>query len=153
MLAILTTHPIQYQVPLWQALARNGRVPFEVWYTSDHGAKPARDTGFGRTFSWDIDVLADYPYRFLQGAEGAPLSPFWKCRLQERLRDRLWASGATALWMQGWQVPAYWQALREARTAGVEVWLRAESNALAPQPHWKKAPEKYPATVAFHSSR
>jgi len=27
MLAILTTHPIQYQVPLWQALARDGRVP------------------------------------------------------------------------------------------------------------------------------
>ena len=26
MLAILTTHPIQYQVPLWQALARDGRL-------------------------------------------------------------------------------------------------------------------------------
>ena len=36
------------------------------------------------------------------------------------------ASGAAALWIQGWQVAAYWQALREARQADVEVWLDAE---------------------------
>ena len=43
MVAILTTHPIQYQVPLWQALARDGRVPFEVWYLTNHGAEISRD--------------------------------------------------------------------------------------------------------------
>ena len=36
MLIVLTTHPIQYQVPLWQALAKDGRVPFEVWYLTHH---------------------------------------------------------------------------------------------------------------------
>ena len=42
MLAILTTHPIQYQVPMWQALARDTSVPFEVWYLSEH-ADPCGD--------------------------------------------------------------------------------------------------------------
>ena len=41
MLAILTTHPIQYQVPLWKALAKDGRVPFEVWYLTKHGIQPS----------------------------------------------------------------------------------------------------------------
>jgi glycosyltransferase involved in cell wall biosynthesis len=139
MLAILTTHPIQYQVPLWQALAQDGRVPFEVWYLTDHGIRPTRDREFGQTFSWDIDTLSGYPYRFLSTVEGSTPAAFWKCRLSERLRDRLRASGATALWIQGWQVAAYWQAVREARTAGVEVWLRGESNDLAPHPFWKRA--------------
>lgn len=138
MLAILSTHPIQYQVPLWQALARDGRVPFEVWYVTDFGTRPSRDREFGQTFSWDIETLAGYPHRFLDAAEGATPASFRKCRLRERLRDRLRTSGATALWIQGWNVAAYWQAVREARAAGVEVWLRGESNDLAPRPLWKQ---------------
>jgi glycosyltransferase involved in cell wall biosynthesis len=138
MLAILTTHPIQYQVPIWQALAKAGQVPFEVWYLTDHGMNPSRDTQFGKTFSWDIDMLSGYPYRFIETAPGAsPVTP-WKCRLREPLRERLRRSGAKALWIQGWQVAAYWQAVREAKAAGAEVWLRAESNDLARTPLWKR---------------
>jgi glycosyltransferase involved in cell wall biosynthesis len=37
--------------------------------------------------------------------------------------------GADVLWIQGWQVAAYWQAVFEARHAGIEVWLRGETNA------------------------
>jgi len=136
MLAILTTHPIQYQVPLWQALERDGRVPFEVWYLTDHGTRCSRDRDFGRTFAWDIDTLSGYTHRFLEVDQRATPSSFWRCRLRERLRDRLKASQASALWIQGWQVAAYWQAVREARSAGVEVWLRGESNDLAPQQRW-----------------
>jgi glycosyltransferase involved in cell wall biosynthesis len=138
MLAILTTHPIQYQVPLWQALARDGRVPFEVWYLTGHGTRRSMDREFGRTFAWDIDTLFGYTHRFLDVDKRATPSNFWKCRLRERLRDRLRASYASALWIQGWQVAAYWQAVREARSAGVEVWLRGESNNLAPQPPWRR---------------
>jgi glycosyltransferase involved in cell wall biosynthesis len=138
MLAILSTHPIQYQVPLWQTLARDGRVPFEVWYLTDHGTRRSRDREFGQTFAWDIETLSGYTYRFLHVGQGATPSSFWRCRLRERLRDRLRDSQVSALWIQGWQVAAYWQAVREARSAGVEVWLRGESNDLAPQPPWKR---------------
>src|SRR5215210_6114334 len=87
MLVILTTHPIQYQVPLWQALARDGRVPFEVWYLTDHGTRTTHDREFGQRFAWDIDTLTGYPHRFLKTAHGASPGSFWKCRLKERLRD------------------------------------------------------------------
>lgn len=139
MLAILTTHPIQYQVPIWQALAKDGRVPFEVWYLTDFGTKPSFDRDFGKTFSWDIDTLSGYPHRFIQTPEGASPVTAWRCHLREPLRDRLRQAGAKALWIQGWQVVAYWQAAREAGAAGVELWLRAESNDLAPPaPPWKR---------------
>jgi len=138
MLAIVTTHPIQYQVPLWRALAKHGRIPFEVWYLTNFGIQPSLDLEFGKTFSWDIETLAGYPYRFIETAEGATPVSFWKCRLRERLRDRVHESGAKAVWIQGWQVAAYWQAAWAAKAAGAEVWLRAESNDLAASQWWKR---------------
>ncbi|MFN0076469.1 MAG: glycosyltransferase family 4 protein [Prosthecobacter sp.] len=138
MLAILTTHPIQYQVPIWQALARDGRVPFEVWYMSDHATRVSHDVEFGTKFAWDIDLLSGYPHQFLQVPDKVHPASFWHCRMKERLRDRLRANGVKVLWIQGWQVAGYWQAVHEARCAGVEIWLRGESNDLAPVSGWKK---------------
>jgi glycosyltransferase involved in cell wall biosynthesis len=139
MLIILSTHPIQYQVPLWQALARDGRVPFEVWYLCDHGTRVSHDEEFGTQFAWDLDMLAGYPYQFLKTPDDVTPASFWKCRMKESLRERLRSSGARVLWIQGWQVAGYWQAVHEARCAGVKVWLRGESNDLAPAPAaWKQ---------------
>jgi glycosyltransferase involved in cell wall biosynthesis len=142
MLVILTTHPIQYQIPLWQALARDGRVPFEVWYLTDHGVQVSLDKEFGKAFTWDLNTLESYPYRFLKTAPGATPGSFWKCRLVEPLADLLRASGAKVLWVQGWQVAAYWQSVWSAKQAGIEVWLRGESNDLAPPPLWKQSIKK-----------
>jgi glycosyltransferase involved in cell wall biosynthesis len=138
MLAIVTTHPIQYQTPIWLALAKDGSVPFEVWYLTDHGMRPSLDQEFGKTFAWDIETLYGYPYRLLTTARRASPTSFWHCRLVERLEDRVRRSGVKAVWIQGWQVAAYWQAVRHAKAAGAEAWLRAESNDLAPKPAWKR---------------
>ncbi|MFL6212863.1 MAG: glycosyltransferase family 4 protein [Blastocatellia bacterium] len=139
MLAILTTHPIQYQVPLWQALAQDGRVPFEVWYLTRHGIEVSPDREFGQSFAWDLDTLQGYPHRFLNTASEATPASFWKCRMAEPLADLLRSRGVRALWVQGWQVAAYWQAVWAAKRAGVDVWLRGESNDLAPTPRAKQA--------------
>ncbi|HEY5402898.1 MAG TPA: glycosyltransferase family 4 protein [Pyrinomonadaceae bacterium] len=132
MLAILSTHPIQYQVPLWQALAKDGSVPFEVWYLSDHGSRPSFDIEFQRQFSWDIDMFAGYQSRLLTVNDGHDVARFAKLRLNEPLGKRLHDNKVKALWIQGWQVTAYWQAVWQAAEADVPVWLRGESNDLAP---------------------
>jgi glycosyltransferase involved in cell wall biosynthesis len=138
MLAILATHPIQYQVPLWQGLAEGGRVPFEVWYLTGHGARISHDVGFGHSFAWDLDMLSGYPHRFLDVVPGATPNSFWKCRASESLTERMRDSKVKAVWIQGWQVAGYWQAVLAAKKIGTEVWLRAESNDLAPRPFWKR---------------
>lgn len=142
MLAILSTHPIQYQVPLWQALAKEGSVPFEVWYLTDHGVEPSYDRQFGKSFAWDLDVLSGYTHRFLKVNNSTNVSSFSKLRLAERLRPLLREREVSALWLQGWQVWAYWQAASQAHAAGVPVWLRGETNDLATTPLWKKPLKK-----------
>jgi hypothetical protein len=134
MLIILTSHPIQYQAPLWRALAQDGRVPFEVWFMCDHAVKESHDVEFGNRFAWDIDVLEGYPHRFLKNPGNVHPASFWKCRIHEPLQTLLKERGASALWIQGWQVFGYWQAAAAARRAGVDLWLRGESNDLAPPP-------------------
>ncbi|MBD0370043.1 MAG: glycosyltransferase [Pyrinomonadaceae bacterium] len=138
MLAILTTHPIQYQVPLWQALARDGSVPFEVWYLSDHGVKPSFDVEFKKSFAWDLDMLAGHPHRFLKVNSDANVDRFNKLRLVEPLEKVFREKNVRALWVQGWQVRAYWQAVWQAHAAGIPIWLRGESNDLQPTPPMKK---------------
>jgi glycosyltransferase involved in cell wall biosynthesis len=142
MLAIITTHPIQYQVPLWQALAREGQVPFEVWYLTSHATQTSHDREFGKSFAWDLDMLSGYPHRLLTPIEGATPNSFWKCCVRESLVDRMRAAGAKAVWIQGWQVAGYWQAVWAAKKIGAEVWLRGESNDLAPTSFGKQLLKK-----------
>lgn len=136
MLIILTTHPIQYQVPLWQRLAADGRIDFQVWYMSDHALRPSFDREFGQTFAWDLDLTAGYSHRFID-APRHDITSFLGARLIDFDRD-LRAAGATALLVNGWQTAAYWDAIWAAYRIGVPVWLRAESNDLRRTPLWKR---------------
>jgi Glycosyl transferases group 1 len=59
-LGVLATHPIQYQAPLYQEIARRGMVDLEVAFLSSGGAQPVHDPGFGVMLAWDIDLLSGY---------------------------------------------------------------------------------------------
>jgi glycosyltransferase involved in cell wall biosynthesis len=59
-LGVLATHPIQYQAPLYQELARRDVVQLDVAFLSSEGARPFQLPGFGVTVAWDIDLLGGY---------------------------------------------------------------------------------------------
>jgi len=128
-LAILTTHPIQYQVPVWKTLAARGTVPFKVFYMCDQGLEARFDPGFGKSLSWNIDLLGGYESEFLNTHKHRRLDSFWDLRLKRGFGNALRGMGADVLWIQGWQVAAYWQAVLEAQRAGITVWLRGDTNA------------------------
>jgi glycosyltransferase involved in cell wall biosynthesis len=133
MLAILATHPVQYQIPLWQLLAKDGKVPFEVWYLTRHGTDRSLDREFGREFAWDLNTLEGYPHRFLRISAGASPNTPLRCRISESLPNLFRETKTRAILVMGWQVAAYWQAVWAAHRAGVQVWLRGESNIMRKQ--------------------
>jgi glycosyltransferase involved in cell wall biosynthesis len=59
-LGVLATHPIQYQAPLYQELARRDVVDLDVAFLSSKGASPFHHPDFGVTVAWDIDLLGGY---------------------------------------------------------------------------------------------
>jgi hypothetical protein len=123
----MTSHPIQYQVPLWRALKKSGRIPFQVWYLTDHGVNVSKDVDFGESFAWDMDMLSGYEHRFLDVATDWDLKRFRGVRLRERLADRVRKERVRSLWVEGWRFQVFWDAVRLGNCCGVPVWLRGDS--------------------------
>jgi glycosyltransferase involved in cell wall biosynthesis len=127
-LTVLSTHPIQYQVPLWQALAARNKIPLHVLYMSEQGLRSRFDPGFGRELEWDIDLLGGYDHQFVDVSTGSSQDSFFWLRLKPGFGDILRGLDTRVLWTQGWQVAAYWQAVWAAHRVQTSVWLRGETN-------------------------
>lgn len=63
--AAFTTHPIQYQVPIWRALARTPEIDLHVYYGSDFSVRDYFDKEFNAKVAWDIPLLDGYHFSFL----------------------------------------------------------------------------------------
>ncbi len=151
MLVVLTSHPIQYQAPLWRALAEElakqhtaygmrhteeaaklaadgGGTPFEVWFLTDQGVRRTEDPGFGNAFAWDVDLLSGYPHRFLELRGKWDMRKFDGIRLARPIGESLREAGATALWVEGWRFKPFWDAVSAAKKMGIPVFLRGETS-------------------------
>ena len=64
-LAVFSTHPIQYQAPLWRALAASPLLNVKVFFASDMSIRGYRDSEFGAPVKWDVPLTEGYPHTFL----------------------------------------------------------------------------------------
>lgn len=124
-LGVLATHPIQYQAPLYQALARRGVVDLDVAYLSAAGARPFRDPGFGVTLAWDIDLLGGYRSTELSRR---PLAgkPAWLAAASRWLRLQ------DIVVLHGHADPEMLLAALACRVLGIPYLLRGDAQAESP---------------------
>lgn len=122
-----TTHPIQYQVPWFRALAARPELDLEVgfaWLPD----RTAQGVGFAVPFAWDLPLLDGYRWRELERAGERPdLARFAALRL--RRPGRFVTGGVDALIVTGWNSAALVQLAFAARRAGVPVLARGDSTA------------------------
>lgn len=77
-IAVLTSHPIQHQVPLFKKIIKQSNIDLMVYYCcTDHGLKNSYDVGFGISFKWDIPLLDGYKYNFLKNYSITPSPSLW----------------------------------------------------------------------------
>jgi glycosyltransferase involved in cell wall biosynthesis len=136
--ALFATHPIQYQVPWFQALAARPELSLKVYF----GQVPdgtQQGVGFGVAFRWDIPMMEGYESELLENVARPPsLGSFAGCDtpgVGRRLRQ--WKPDLAIL--TGWQskmlVQAWWACVR----LGVPRIVRGESSAMPYRPPWKRA--------------
>src|SRR5205085_10349086 len=78
-LAVITTHPIQYNAPLFRLIAARNKIELKVFYTwSQSAAGNIYDPGFGIEKKWDIPLLDGYEYSFVENISGKPGSHHFK---------------------------------------------------------------------------
>lgn len=64
-LAVCTTHPIQYQAPVWRHLSTQPDIELKVFFASDFSVKGYKDRQFGVSFKWDQPLTEGYDHIFL----------------------------------------------------------------------------------------
>lgn len=71
-LAIITTHPIQYNAPLFRLLSERNKIAIKVFYTWSQSEKEVYDVKFGLQRSWDIPLIDGYEYEFVKNTSKHP---------------------------------------------------------------------------------
>ncbi len=135
-IGILTTHPVQYQVPWLRALADLQEIDLTVFYCMIPDERQQGE-GFGVNFQWDIPLLDGYKYEVLENISRQPsVTNYWGCDtpgIENIVNNRKF----DAFIVNGWIVKSCIQLLRACRKYGVPCIVRGESNAIRPRAWWK----------------
>jgi glycosyltransferase involved in cell wall biosynthesis len=126
--AVVATHPIQYQAPWFRALAQHPEIDLEVFFCHRATPQEQADAGFNVEFNWDVPLLGGYPYRFLQNVAQQPsLNGFAGLDTPE-ISDIVRCEGFDAVIVNGWHYKSAWQAMRACWRTKTPVMVRSDSH-------------------------
>ncbi|MHA6249252.1 glycosyltransferase family 4 protein [Pontibacter sp. CAU 1760] len=128
-LAIITTHPIQYNAPVYKMLASTPELEVKVFYTLGEAYGDRVDKGFGKKISWDIPLLEGYEYKFLQNASKNPGTSYFKGVINPAIISEVEKFSPTDLLVYGWSFDSHLKALRHFKNK-VNVYFRGDSTLL-----------------------
>jgi len=125
-LGILTSHPIQYQAPLFRALSEE--MEMEVFFSHRQNSFEQGEAGFEKGFEWDTDLLSGYSSRFLKNTAHNPgVDRFFGCDNPE-LKQIICDGQFDTFLLMGWHLKSYWQAVIACKKLGVPVMVRGDSH-------------------------
>ncbi len=136
-LAIVTSHPIQYQAPWFQALASSPGVKLRVFfkYIPDPESQ-GRD--FDIPFTWDIPLLRGYDWENLNRPVSSPFPSRSGIGDAAALFKALKSFSPDAAVICGWGSFYMLAAMGICRLLRIPCLLRGESNCLPRRPAFKK---------------
>jgi len=111
-LAIITTHPIQYNAPLFRLLSQRKRIAVKVYYTWGQSQEAVFDARFGLQRSWDIPLLDGYDYSFVKNTARHPDSNRFSGVVNPGLINELKRENYDALLVYRWSLLSHVRILR-----------------------------------------
>jgi glycosyltransferase involved in cell wall biosynthesis len=137
-LAIVTTHPIQYNAPWFKLLAAESGLSIKVFYTWEQSQKNEKyDPGFGKVIGWDIPLLEGYDYTFVKNIAPQPGSHHFKGIDNPTLISEIEQWGADSVLVFGWPFKSHLACLRYFK-GKIPVLFRGDSTLLDEQQGIKK---------------
>ena len=134
-LAIVSTHPIQYNAPLFRVLAQSERIELKVFYTWSQAKDTVADKEFGREIKWDIPLLDGYDYEFIENISRKPKQKFGGL-VNPDLIPSIENWHPDALLIFGWNFSSHFKAMRYFH-GKIPVWFRGDSTLLDERPGLK----------------
>ena len=133
-LAIITTHPIQYNAPLFGLLAQQKNRAIKVFYTFPQAAKIVEDKGFGKKIEWDIPLLSGYDYSFVENTAKTPSLLKFNGIHNPTLIQEIENWKADAVLVYGWNFRSHLAAMRHFK-GKIHVLFRGDSTLLDEKPN------------------
>ncbi len=129
-LAIVTSHPIQYNAPFFALLAKEPSIDLMVFYTwGEQAMGPKYDPNFKKIIEWDIPLLEGYNYKFIKNTSSNPGSHHFRGIINPSLNQEMETWGAQVVWIWGWAFESHLKAIRHFN-GKVPVWFRGDSTLL-----------------------
>lgn len=148
-LAALTSHPIQYQAPLFRKLAKHPDIELTVYFCLDFGVeKEAYDAGFGKKIKWDIPLFDGYSYKFLSNLSPTKTIGFFG-QINPSIIKELRDNHFDAIWVHGYASMTSWLSFAGAWMSKTPIIMRGESHLLNYRPLRKRAFKRIALTFLF----
>lgn len=128
-LAIISTHPIQYNAPLFELLDSRKKVQPHVFYTWPQAAYEVRDREFKKIIKWDIPLLRGYDYSFVSNISKNPNSKSWNGIITPTLIDEVKDFQPDIILVYGWKLKGHFQAMKYFK-GKIPVLFRGDSTLL-----------------------
>ena len=130
-LAILSTHPIQYNAPLFRMLAQEKSIDLKVFY-SKKTEQVRFDKDFGQEITWDVPLTDGCLHESFDAKEKTG---------RTELMAAIESFSPDALLVYGWNFDGHLAAMRHFH-GSVPIWFRGDSTLLDPLPLWKRTLRK-----------
>jgi glycosyltransferase involved in cell wall biosynthesis len=129
-LAIITTHPIQYNAPLFRLLTERGNIRIKVFYTwGQTKDEIVFDPNFKKSFKWDIPLIDGYDHEFIHNHSSKPGTTHFKGIINKDLIHKIDAYDPDALLVYGWAFQSHLQILRHYKKK-IKIFFRGDSTLL-----------------------
>lgn len=136
-LAIVTSHPIQYNAPLFKLLTERRNIEVMVFYSWGKAAHEKKyDPGFGRVVDWDIPLLQGYPSQFLENVAPMPGSHHFKGIDNPGAVQQIDQWKPDAILLFGWSFKSHLHLMRHYK-GKIPVYFRGDSTLLDDRPGLK----------------
>ena len=127
-IAIVTTHPIQYNAPWFRLLAEEINVDLTVFYTwSQAETGNQYDPGFDKVIQWDLPLLEGYNYRFIENVAKNPGSHHFFGINNPTLNNEIENWNPDAILIIGWSFKSHLSCIKYFSGKKNTVFFRGDS--------------------------
>jgi glycosyltransferase involved in cell wall biosynthesis len=136
-LAVVCTHPIQYNSPVFRSLAQHDAIDLKVFYTWSQAADGVTyDAGFGAAVKWDIPLLEGYAHQFVRNVAKRPGTDHFGGLVTPTLTQEIASWRPDAVLVYTWSSNAHLRVMRYF-SGRIPVLFRGDSTLLDRRAWWR----------------
>jgi len=129
-LAIITTHPIQYNAPMFKIIAERQNIDVHVYYTwGEEVLESKYDPCFGKQIQWDIPLLSGYNFSFVKNTAKDKGSHHFRGIINPTLIEEIQNYHPDAILVYGWSFYSHFKVMKYFK-GKIPIYFRGDSHLL-----------------------